>query len=101
MIERMHRVVLQLAPGCPVVLVGNKSDLPDVKVPTADGQAVADELNCQSFFETSAKTKENLSASFERIAILTAESVSAAAESGSLVESLDLEIPTTKSRGCC
>jgi GTPase KRas protein len=52
----------------PVVLVGNKVDLlsrgHDREVPEADIQALASEYDC-GFFETSAKTRHNLSMPFQ------------------------------------
>ncbi|CAM6098276.1 unnamed protein product [Calypogeia fissa] len=53
-----------------VILVGNKADVDDAtrKVPTADGQALADEFNIK-FFETSAKTNLRVTEIFSSIAL--------------------------------
>ena len=50
----------------PLVLVGNKCDLPDDvrEVPTNEGQDLARELGCP-FFEASAKERTNLEVVFE------------------------------------
>ena len=48
----------------PIVLVGNKSDLPGKReVQLTEGQAQAREWNC-GFFETSAKLDENIQDAF-------------------------------------
>mmetsp|Transcript_20987 Transcript_20987/g.26549 ORF Transcript_20987/g.26549 Transcript_20987/m.26549 type:complete len:191 (-) Transcript_20987:25-597(-) len=47
--------------NAPMVLVGNKCDLADRQVPSADGEELAREFDCP-FFETSAKTKLNVKA---------------------------------------
>eukprot|EP01089_Gocevia_fonbrunei_P003447 TRINITY_DN1341_c0_g1_i1.p1 TRINITY_DN1341_c0_g1~~TRINITY_DN1341_c0_g1_i1.p1 ORF type:complete len:184 (-),score=38.87 TRINITY_DN1341_c0_g1_i1:36-587(-) len=52
---------------CSYVLVGNKVDLVDQRdVPKVDGQTLADSLHCD-FFETSAKTGENIQQAFESL----------------------------------
>lgn len=57
----------QADPSIIVALVGNKADLSERRaVETEDAQRYADEENLL-FFETSAKTSENVSAVFEAI----------------------------------
>ena len=98
---QLHVLRSQLVPGCPIVVVGNKSDLDDaVEVSTEDGQAFADMLGCPYFFETSAKTNHNIAAAFERIAILTAEKVSPADTPVAALETLDLEAPAAEPDSC-
>jgi len=51
----------------PMVLIGNKCDLEDLrKVSTADGAELAKKFGCK-FFETSAKTRLNIEESFEQL----------------------------------
>ena len=61
----------QADPSIIVALVGNKADLSERRaVETEDAQRYADEENLL-FFETSAKTSENVSAVFEAIGALS------------------------------
>lgn len=50
-----------------LVLVGNKTDMPDKKVSTEEGEAKAKNFGC-IFMETSAKAGYNVKALFNRIA---------------------------------
>ena len=51
-----------------IILAGNKIDLPDLrKVPTTDGQKLADKLEAM-FFETSAKEGTNVKTLFNELA---------------------------------
>jgi len=51
----------------PMVLVGNKADLEDQrKVQTWEGEALAKKWGCR-FYETSAKTKQNIDTVFEQL----------------------------------
>ena len=49
------------------ILVANKSDLPDPQVDKSEGQALAAEHRME-FYQTSAKTGENVDTMFEDIA---------------------------------
>ena len=57
----------QASPGIVIALVGNKMDLEERKITTEEGQSYAEEESLL-FFETSAKTGENVSEVFEAIA---------------------------------
>ncbi|GAB1604263.1 ras-related protein Rab-3C-like [Argonauta hians] len=53
----------------PIVLIGNKIDLKDrIKVSSSKGKKLADREMAFEFFETSAKTGENVQLLFERLA---------------------------------
>ncbi len=55
-------------PTAKFVLIGNKKDLQDMRNVTIDeGKALAKEIGAVSFFETSAKTGENVNEMFELI----------------------------------
>ena len=63
-IKDWKREVDQVIPKKPFVLIGNKIDLVDERVVSKkEGLALAEELGA-SYFETSAKTGENLNAAF-------------------------------------
>lgn len=58
----------------PLILVGNKRDLPDVNpaqrtVPQSRAQNVADQHKCHHFMETSAKTGDGVDEVFANVAI--------------------------------
>ena len=54
--------------GCPIVLVGNKSDLEkERKVTSAEAKQLADEWKAE-YIETSAKNNYNCKEAFERLA---------------------------------
>lgn len=75
MANNLYQLAVQFRDGqkFPFVLVGNKCDLIDEReVSTADGQKLADKLGCP-FFEVSAKTNENVTAAFEKLAELIHE----------------------------
>jgi small GTP-binding protein len=56
-----------LGPHIPVVLIGNKTDLPSRVVSKEEGQVLAREMHA-AFVETSAKTGENVRTLFEKCA---------------------------------
>jgi Ras-related protein Rab-11A len=52
------------------ILIGNKSDLKDsIKVPTQEGEELAQKINAKEFFETSAKLGENVELAFKKLVI--------------------------------
>jgi small GTP-binding protein len=55
-------------PGVPIVLVGNKSDRADAAVEPAEAGALARELALDASLQTSARTGENVRASFATLA---------------------------------
>eukprot|EP01089_Gocevia_fonbrunei_P021408 TRINITY_DN8319_c0_g1_i1.p1 TRINITY_DN8319_c0_g1~~TRINITY_DN8319_c0_g1_i1.p1 ORF type:complete len:201 (+),score=31.34 TRINITY_DN8319_c0_g1_i1:48-650(+) len=66
-LEKFHRQILRVQEreSVPMVLVGNKADLPndEREVTTKEGQALADSWNIK-FLETSAKTRQNVDQCF-------------------------------------
>jgi len=55
-------------PGAQFVLIGNKKDLEETRnIPAQEGEALAKEIGAIAFFETSAKTGENVNEMFELI----------------------------------
>ncbi len=70
-IERLK----QSSPESRLYLVGNKNDLVEERQTTKEeGQEVKDQLNMESFFETSAKTGDHIQETFEDLARLLVES---------------------------
>ena len=78
-VDSLMKVEQQIAnfqANCPtgsqknVVLVGNKSDLPDErKVKTADAELLAEKLNCLAYYETSAKEGTQIDEVFYSMAL--------------------------------
>ncbi len=64
------------SPEARLYLVGNKNDLVDERKTTKEeGQKVKDQLNMESFIETSAKTGDHIQETFENMARLLVESL--------------------------
>jgi len=58
-VEEFKREILESEPRSEIILVGNKIDLPRV-VTTEEGRAKAGEIGAIGFYETSAKTGQNV-----------------------------------------
>jgi len=59
-VKKWYQEVKKYCEGIPIILVGNKSDLEQVRmIPSKDGEKIAKKLGCP-FFEASAKTGENV-----------------------------------------
>ena len=63
----MKQIESHATPGVVKALIANKSDRHDKKVPSTQGRALASEYNME-FFETSAKTGENVKEAFQYLA---------------------------------
>ena len=65
--QRFHDQIIRNDPNAKVVLVGNKCDMTsDRNVTTDQGKELAEKWKCP-FFETSAKTRENIDNAFESV----------------------------------
>ncbi len=72
-ISETHENLLSYCGKVPCILIGNKTDLMNErKVTLEDGQTLAKELNFE-FYETSAKSAENVEKAFRRISDLIIE----------------------------
>lgn len=93
----------EAAPNAPSVLVGNKLDLASKReVPREAAQQLADEFGIP-YFETSAKSGENLDLPFEKLVDLASASLFSEEEDleGMDSESFLLNGSQPKSRACC
>ncbi|KAJ5078043.1 ras and ef-hand domain-containing protein [Anaeramoeba ignava] len=75
-VKQWYSQVIQMAPKhSQTLLLANKIDLEESRsIPLEQGQALADELNCD-FFEVSAKTGENIVKGLTRLVIRSLESL--------------------------
>ena len=65
--EWYQKLQQKVTKKCPVIIVGNKSDLENYReVKFQDGKLFADKLNCK-FFETSAKENQNIKTIFDEL----------------------------------
>ncbi|MHA1730968.1 MAG: Rab family GTPase [Promethearchaeota archaeon] len=65
--------VEEVVPGCPSILLGNKLDLDEFRgVATRAGGGILEKLGASAFFETSAKTGENVEEAFRELAAVLA-----------------------------
>jgi small GTP-binding protein len=72
-LRKTHENLLSYCGKVPCIVIGNKIDLEDQrKVSLEEGEQVANELNFE-FFETSAKSAENVETAFRRISDLIIE----------------------------
>ena len=79
-----------------IILVGNKIDVVDGrKVQTEEGQKMAKECGL-SFFETSAKSGQNIDSTFNELVKKTVEAYSKVDEKGTKLSS-----KKSKKKGCC
>ena len=69
----MKQIEAHASPGVCKILIGNKSDLPNRVISAESAQKLANEFKIK-YFETSAKTGENVSQAFEYIASEIAKS---------------------------
>lgn len=65
-VKQIHSKIRRVKPDAPILLAGNKADLPNEsrQVAKADGEALAKTWGCP-FLETSAKNSSNVKAAFE------------------------------------
>ncbi|MHA1300329.1 MAG: Rab family GTPase, partial [Candidatus Helarchaeota archaeon] len=64
-----HKTCVQITGEIPMILVGNKIDLiDDLKVKKQDAENLINKIKTFKFYETSAKTGENVQDMFEEIA---------------------------------
>lgn len=74
-IEEWGHLIRELNGNIPILLVGNKVDLEDIrKIPKEQGITIKDELQLSAFMEISMKTGENFDTMFERFSQLISES---------------------------
>eukprot|EP00727_Mastigamoeba_balamuthi_P002480 m51a1_g12229 putative ras gtpase (195) ;mRNA; r:74348-75277 len=67
-LDTFREMVARINGTAPIILVGNKCDLTTRKVTEQEGKEAAKRLGAKGFFETSAKTRVNVSQAFEAVA---------------------------------
>lgn len=83
----------------PLILMGNKCDLNNREVDTQEGEEYAKKYNCK-FYETSAKTGQNVNEVFHDIALLTYEAMKSTIKTNKNVKLTQSNVGTKKN-GCC
>ncbi|MHA1378854.1 MAG: GTP-binding protein [Candidatus Helarchaeota archaeon] len=97
--ENLPKWFQEVADNCgaiPLMLVGNKSDLPDRAVETTEAQELSNKLGVE-YFEASAKNGQNINDLFRRLGeILLASKIPAfaAAQASSVTEEVTPSVPT-------
>jgi small GTP-binding protein len=83
----------------PIVLIGNKCDLENRDVDTQEGEEYAKKYNCK-FYETSAKTGQNVNEVFHDIALLTYEAMKSTIKTNKNVKLTQSNVGGKKN-SCC
>jgi small GTP-binding protein len=83
----------------PIVLIGNKCDLENRDVDTQEGEEYAKKYNCK-FYETSAKTGQNVNEVFHDIALLTYEAMKSTIKTNKNVKLTQSNVGGKKNN-CC
>lgn len=91
---------MQAEERCALVLVASKCDILGTPVSVTEREKLIGRLGCP-FFETSAKTNSNITAAFERVAVLAAEVASSSPSSLQDVAFVDIGGPLPKFLATC